>query len=41
MEKVDRLSKRLDWEVGIEKSNENQTLIKEQWIHRLAEIVIK
>ena len=41
MEKVDRLSKRLDWEVGIEKGNENQILIKEQWIHRLAEIVIK
>ena len=41
IEKADRLSKRIDWKVGIEKSNENQTLIKEQWIHRLAEIVIK
>ena len=29
MEKVDRLSKRLDWKIGIEKNNKNQTLIKE------------
>jgi len=26
--KVDRLSKRLDWKVGVEKDNENQKLIK-------------
>ena len=38
MEKANRLSKRLDWKVGIEK---NQTLIKEQWICRLAKVVIK
>ena len=30
MKKVDRLSRRLDWKVGIKKDNENQTLIKEQ-----------
>jgi len=28
MEKVDRLSKRLDWQEGVEKDNENQKLIK-------------
>ena len=28
--KVDRLSKRLDWKVGVEKDNENQKLIKER-----------
>jgi len=28
MEKADRLSRRLDWKVDIEKNNENQTLIK-------------
>ena len=40
MEKIDRLSKRLDWKVGVEK-NKNQTLIKEQWIHNLSEVVIE
>jgi len=28
IEKADRLSRRLDWKVGIEKDNENQKLIK-------------
>ena len=37
---VDRLSRRLDWKVGIENDNENQTLIKEQWIH-LVEVVME
>ena len=41
MEKEDELSKRLDWKVGVEKNNKNQTLIKEHWIHSLAKIVIK
>ncbi len=30
MEKVDRLSKRLDWKVEAEKDNKNQKLIEEQ-----------
>jgi len=30
MEKVDRLSKRLDWKVEVEKDNKNQKLIEEQ-----------
>ena len=30
MGKTDRLKKRLDWKVGVEKDNENQILIKEQ-----------
>jgi len=29
MEKTDRLSRRLDWKVRVEKNNENQILIKE------------
>ena len=41
MEKADRLSKRLDWKVSVEKDNENQTLIKEKWICSLAEVVIE
>jgi len=39
--KVDKLSRRLDWKIGIEKDNENRTLIKEQWIYSLAELVIE
>ena len=30
IEKTDRLSRKLDWKLGIEKDNKNQTLIKEQ-----------
>jgi len=41
MEKADGLSRRLDWKVGVKKNNDNQTLIKEQWICSLQEIVIK
>jgi len=41
MEKADRLSRQPDWKVGVEKYNKNQTLIKEQWICSLVEVVIK
>jgi len=30
MKKANRLSRRPDWKVGIEKNNENQKLIKEE-----------
>ena len=30
IEKMNELSRRLDWKLGVEKDNENQTLIKEQ-----------
>ena len=39
--KTDGLSRRPDWKVGTENDNNNQTLIKEQWIHSLAEVVIE
>ena len=41
MEKVDELSRKLDQKVGIENDNDNQTLIKEQWICSLTEVVIE
>jgi len=41
MGKTDGLSRRLDWKVGIEKDNEDQILIKDNWIRKLQEIVIK
>jgi len=28
MEKADKLSRRLDWKVGVEKDNDNQVFIK-------------
>ena len=41
MGKVDRLSRRADWKVGVEKNNENQVFIKDNWIHKLQEVVIE
>ena len=41
MEKVNRLSRRLDWKIGVEKNNKNQAFIKDYWIHSLAKVVIK
>ena len=32
MGKVDRLSRRLDWKVGVEKDNEERTLVKKEWL---------
>jgi len=32
MGKVDSLSRRLDWEVGVEKDNEDQKLVKLEWL---------
>jgi len=32
MGKADSLSKRLDWKVGVERDNENETLIKPEWL---------
>jgi len=40
MGKADSLSRRPDWEVGVEKDNEDKTLIKPEWMEiRRAEIV--
>ena len=41
IEKADKLSRWLDWKIGIEKNNDNQTSIKEQLIHSLAKVVIE
>jgi len=40
MGKADRLSRRLDWQEGVEKDNENQKLVKPEWI-RGVETIIK
>jgi len=41
MEKVDGLSRRPDWKVGVDKDNENQVLIKDNWICNLQEVIIE
>ena len=41
MGKVDGLSRRLDWKVGVEKNNENQIVVKEGWLRSMQEVVIK
>ncbi len=41
MGKADRLSRKLNQKVEVEKDNKNQTLIQEQWIHSLVEVVIE
>ena len=41
MGKANRLSRKLDWKVGVEKDNENQVFIKNHWICSLQEIVIE
>ena len=41
MGKVDGLSRRSDWKVGVEKDNKNQVIIKDHWIHNLQEVVIE
>ena len=41
MGKANGLSRRSDWKVGVEKDNENQVFIKDNWIHNLQEVVIE
>ena len=41
MEKADGLSRRSDWKVEVEKDNDNQVFIKDNWIHSLEKVVIK
>jgi len=43
--KADSLSRRLDWEVGVEGDNENETLVKPEWLEvrrtETVEIMVK
>ena len=41
IEKMDRLSRRLDWKVGVENDNNNQVFIKDNWICSIQEVVIE
>ena len=39
IEKVDRLSRRPDWQKGVENDNENKTLIKPEWVRETETLV--
>ena len=41
MGKTDRLSRRSDWKVGVDKDNENQVVVKNSWLCRLEEVIIE
>ena len=41
MEKADGLSRQSDWKIGVENDNDNQVVIKDNWIHSLQEVVIE
>jgi len=41
MGKADGLSRRPDWKVGVENDNNNQILIKDNWICSLEEAIIE
>ena len=41
MGKADKLSRRADWKIGIDKDNENQVFIKDNWIRSIQEVLIE
>jgi len=41
MGKADKLSRRANWKVGIDKDNENQIIIKDHWICNMYEVVVE
>ena len=41
MGKADKLSRRADWKVEVDKDNENQIFNKDNWIHSIYEVVVE
>ena len=39
--KVDGLSRRPDWKVGLDRNNENLVVVKDSWLRRLEEVIIE
>ena len=39
--KVDGLSRRPDWKVGLDRNNKNQVVVKDSWLRRLEEVIIE
>ncbi len=38
---ADGLSRRADWKIGVDKDNENQIFIKDNWICSMYEVVVE
>ena len=41
MGKVDSLSRRPDWQVGVDKDNEDRVLVKKEWLRRAEETLVE
>ena len=41
MGKADGLSRRPDWKIGVDKDNENQVIIKDNWLRKIKEVIIE
>ena len=41
MGKADGLSRGADWKVEVDKNNENQVLIKDNWIRSMYEVIVE
>ena len=41
MGKADGLSQRADWKVGVNKDNDNQIFLKDNWIYSMYEVVVE
>jgi len=41
MGKADGLSRRVDWKLSVDKDNENQVFIKDNWIRSMYEVVVE
>jgi len=41
MGKADGLSRRADWKVGVDRDNDNQVLIKDNWIRSMYKVVVE
>jgi len=39
--KADGLSRRADWKIGVDKNNDNQIFIKDNWIRSMYEVVVE
>ena len=41
MGKADGLGQRADWKIGVDRNNDNQIFIKDNWIHSMYEVVVE
>jgi len=41
MGKADELNRRLDWKVRMKNNNENQKLIRKEWVQGMREVVVE